>query len=77
MRIEGKRVDAWWPAHNLIVEIDGYAVHGHRQAFERDRATDQRLVAAGYRVMRITWRQLTERPLLVAANLAAALRMPP
>lgn len=73
LRIEGKWVDAYWPEHNLIVEIDGYAVHGHRQAFENDRASDQRLVAAGYRIMRITWRQLTERPLRVAANLAAAL----
>ena len=71
--VAGKRVDAWWPEHNLVVEFDGYGFHGHRLAFEADRATDQRLVAAGYRVMRITWRQLTGRPLRVAANLAAAL----
>ena len=76
--VAGKRVDAWWPDHNLVVEFDGYDFHGHRLAFEADRATDQRLVAAGYRVMRITWRQLTEQPLRVAANLAAALaRVPP
>jgi hypothetical protein len=30
-------------------------------------------VAAGYRVIRITWRQLCEKPLLVVANLARAL----
>jgi very-short-patch-repair endonuclease len=77
VKVEGKRVDAWWPEHKLVVEIDGYPVHGHRRAFESDRATDQRLVAAGYRVMRITWRQLVERPLLVAANLAAALARAP
>ena len=71
--VAGKRVDAYWPGHNLVVEFDGYDVHGHRIAFERDRATDQRLVAAGYRVMRITWRQLVEQPLRVTANLAGAL----
>ena len=52
------------------VEIDGFAVHGHRGAFERDRQRDQRLIAAGFRIMRITWRQLTGQPMLVVANLA-------
>ncbi len=71
--VEGKRVDAWWPEHNLVVEFDGFDFHGHRIAFETDRATDQRLIAAGYRVMRFTWRQLEREPLRVAASLAAAL----
>jgi very-short-patch-repair endonuclease len=73
VRVDGYLVDAWWPEHNLIVEIDGFAVHGQRRAFERDRGRDQRLVAAGRRVMRITWRQLTEEPMRVVANLARAL----
>ncbi|MEA2146851.1 MAG: hypothetical protein QOG59_2438, partial [Solirubrobacteraceae bacterium] len=73
VRVAGSVVDAFWPEHNLIVEIDGFAVHGHRAAFERDRARGQALLAAGYRVMRITWRQLVQQPSLVVANLAAAL----
>jgi hypothetical protein len=31
------------------------------------------LAAAGYRVIRITWRQLAHQPLLLAAQLAQAL----
>jgi very-short-patch-repair endonuclease len=73
VRLAGHIVDAFWPEHGLVVEIDGFAVHGHRSAFERDRARDQALLAAGYRVMRITWRQLLHQRSLVVANLAAAL----
>ena len=44
----------------LIAELDGRAVHGTARAFERDRARDRALSAAGWRVVRITWRQLSE-----------------
>ncbi|MGZ4243470.1 MAG: endonuclease domain-containing protein [Solirubrobacteraceae bacterium] len=69
----GYEVDAYWPAHQVVVEVDGYDAHGHREAFERDRRRDQDLVAAGYVVVRITWRQLTQRPTAVVARIAAAL----
>jgi very-short-patch-repair endonuclease/predicted transcriptional regulator of viral defense system len=69
----GYEVDAVWPAQRLVVEVDGHGAHGHQAAFERDRAKDQALVAAGYVVVRFTWNQLTQRPLLVAARVAAAL----
>jgi very-short-patch-repair endonuclease len=56
-----------------VLEIDGYAFHGHRGAFEANRRRDQVLVAAGYRVIRVTWRQLCEEPLAVAVRIAQAL----
>jgi very-short-patch-repair endonuclease len=71
--IHGYRVDFVWPEHKLVVEVDGYQFHGHRSAFERDRKKDQILIAAGYRVIRITWLQLQHEPLRVAAVIAAAL----
>ena len=40
---------------------------------ERDRARDQGHAAAGLRVMRVTWRQLADRPEAVVAHLAKAL----
>jgi very-short-patch-repair endonuclease len=49
-------VDFFWPTHNLIVETDSWQTHGDRAAFERDRARDAALAAAGYRVVRFTWR---------------------
>jgi very-short-patch-repair endonuclease len=65
--------DFLWPGHKLIVEVDGYATHGHRRAFELDRRRNANLIAAGYIVMQITYRQLTDEPLAIAARIAAAL----
>jgi hypothetical protein len=48
--------DFHWPSHRLIVETDGWRTHRTRAAFERDRAKDAALTAAGYRVVRFTWR---------------------
>jgi len=53
-------VDAMWREQRLIVEVDGYDTHGTRPAFERDRARDRALIAEGWRVIRLTWRQLKE-----------------
>ncbi len=72
-QVGGYEVDFYWPAHNLIVEVDGYQFHGHRAAFERDRRKQTVLAAAGYIVMRVTWRQLDEEPLAVIASIAQAL----
>jgi very-short-patch-repair endonuclease len=67
-------LDATWTRHRLIVECDGFATHGTRQAFEDDRARDRALVVAGWRVMRITWRQLRDDPDTIAGQLAIVLR---
>lgn len=56
-------VDAYWPGHRLAVEMDSWEFHSHRAAFESDRARDAKMQAAGYRVIRLTHRQLeTEAP---------------
>jgi very-short-patch-repair endonuclease len=68
-------VDFLWPDHRLVVEVDGFAFHSSRAAFERDRARDADLQARGYRVIRITWRQLQREPHAVVARLAAALAL--
>jgi very-short-patch-repair endonuclease len=72
-RVAGWEVDAFWPRERLVVEVDGFAYHGNRAAFERDRRKDAALVAAGYRVVRITWRQLVDEPHVVVALLARLL----
>jgi very-short-patch-repair endonuclease len=51
-------VDCLWTEQRLIVELDGRAAHGTEMAFERDRERDRLLTADGWRVARITWRQL-------------------
>jgi very-short-patch-repair endonuclease len=42
----------------VIVETDGRETHETSPAFQDDRRRDQILVAAGYRVMRVTWHQI-------------------
>jgi hypothetical protein len=46
--------DYHWPAHQVIVETDGWDTHRTRQAFRDDRAKDAALTASGYRVLRFT-----------------------
>jgi very-short-patch-repair endonuclease len=72
-RVNGYEVDAYWPAHRLIVEIDGWRYHRSRKRFEDDRRKDAALTTAGYRVVRITYRRLRDEPYAVTAQLAALL----
>jgi hypothetical protein len=60
--VEGFRVDAVWRTYRIAVELDGWQHHHDRHAFERDRERDAVLTAAGWRVVRFTYRQVTARP---------------
>jgi len=60
--VEGFRVDAAWRAERVAVELDGWAWHYTRHSFEADRERDAVLTTAGWRVIRVTHRQLTTRP---------------
>jgi very-short-patch-repair endonuclease len=73
VRVGGHVVDFFWRPERVVVEVDSYGFHGHRAAFERDRTTDQALRAAGYTVIRITWRALREEPFGVVSDLTRAL----
>ena len=77
VKLAGYEVDFVWPKERLVIEVDGFQFHGHRVAFERDRRKDQVLLTAGYRVVRVTWRQLVDEPLTVLAVIAAALASGP
>ena len=65
----GREVDAFWPDQKLMVEADSWTFHSHREAFERDRARDAAMQAAGYRVIRLTHRRLAREPATVASQL--------
>jgi hypothetical protein len=70
--VEGYEVDALWRDAKVIVELDSYAFHRSRGAFEEDRVRDAVLQLAGYLVLRITWRRLETEPRDVAEMLSAA-----
>lgn len=71
--VEGYEVDALWPAERVIAEVDGYAFHSTRGSFEADHARDLALAAAGYVVLRFTYRQVVEHPETVVAAVVRAL----
>ena len=72
-RERGYEVDFLWRRQRLVVEVDGRRDHASRSAFERDRTRDAVLGAAGFRVIRVTWRMLTRTPEAVVARVAQAL----
>lgn len=72
-RVDRFEVDFLWREQRLIAETDGYRHHGHRAAFEADRARDLRLQSLGFRVLRFTYRQVTDAPGNVATSLRAVL----
>jgi very-short-patch-repair endonuclease len=59
------------PAAGLIIEIDGWAFHSDVDRFQRDRQRQNALVALGWRVVRFTWADLTQRPGYVIAMIRA------
>jgi very-short-patch-repair endonuclease len=72
-RVGRHEVDLLWREQRLAVEVDGFAYHGTREAFERDRRRDADLQTRGYRVMRVIYRQLTAEREALVARLAVAL----
>jgi very-short-patch-repair endonuclease len=71
--IEDIEGDAVWPAAQLVVELDGWDSHKTRRAFQRDREKGNALLAAGWAVLRFTYRDVVRRPEEVAAQIAAQL----
>jgi very-short-patch-repair endonuclease len=71
--VNGLEVDFFWPDRGLVVEVDGFAFHAHRSAFENDRRRDRILAGEGLTVIRVTWRQLQNEPEKVLARLCMAL----
>jgi len=65
--------DCLWRTERVIVELDGGKAHRTRSAFESDRERDRRLQAAGWQVIRVTWRQMDE-PAAILGDLRKLLR---
>jgi very-short-patch-repair endonuclease len=66
-------LDFAFPAQRIAIEIDGYRYHSESDRFQRDRTKQNALVAAGWRVLRFTWADITERPAAVLAEVTQLL----
>jgi hypothetical protein len=62
-------LDATFPGHNVIIELDGWDFHQDRHSFESDRDRDATHLANGTPTIRITWERITETPAKEAARL--------
>lgn len=55
-------IDFAYPQERLAIETDGYRWHGAKKRWEKDVMRTNELQAMGWRVVRITWAEMTERP---------------
>jgi very-short-patch-repair endonuclease len=67
------RADLAWPERRVLVEFDG-DVHRERDVFVGDLRRQNRLVAAGWTVLRFTSADVLGRPDEVIAEIRRALR---
>src|SRR3954454_12200635 len=60
--VAGEEVDAYWPEHRFVVELDGWEHHKTRADRERDLLKEERVKLAGYRFHRFSYRRLKNAP---------------
>ena len=62
-------VDCRWPERQLTIELDSYAFHHTRHAWEQDRRREREAYARGDHFRRYTWGDVFERPEATVAEL--------
>ncbi len=77
VHIEGYECDFVWPAPRLSGVPVGAGAHAGERRRVRDLERDAELVAASWRVIRITYERLLREPERVAEQIARALRRAP
>jgi hypothetical protein len=65
--------DYLWRAQRVAIEADSVTWHEHKLTREHDAYKQAQLEAAGLRVLRITWAQITRSPQQTLARVRAAL----
>jgi hypothetical protein len=69
----GRRVDCRWVGERVTVELDSYAFHNSRHAWERDRVREREAYARGDQFRRYTWGDVFEQPTAMLGELRALL----
>lgn len=67
------RVDLAFPEVRVAIECDGHPWHSGRQRRQADLDRQNRVVLAGWTVLRFTWDDVTRRPDVVVQRVRAAL----
>jgi very-short-patch-repair endonuclease len=71
--VGGYELDAYWQDERFAVELDVFATHGSRAAFERDRLRQEDLKLIGVEMIRVTGPRLDREPERVIERLRALL----
>jgi len=66
-------IDLAYPEHHVAIELDGWAHHSTRAAFDHDRARANDLTLQGWNVYRFTWTMADEA---IVATVARAIGRP-
>jgi very-short-patch-repair endonuclease len=75
VHVAGYRIDALFPDHRLVVELDGWGSHKSRYAFNRDRRQDADILAAtGMPTVRLPYDDTLKRHAETAERLRRLLR---
>jgi very-short-patch-repair endonuclease len=76
LRLGGRiyEVDFLWRAQRLVVETDGGRFHDNPAAGDRDSERNHALAKAGYRLPRLGWEDLRDRPEATMREIARLLR---
>jgi len=69
-------IDFLWRRQRLVVETDGGRFHDHPIAEARDLARNRILIAGGFRVVRLRWEELRDRPEATIARIERLLSSP-
>jgi len=68
-KVAGYTVDALFPEHKRIVELDSWAQHRDRSSFESDRERDAATLEADHVTIRLTWERRHRNPAREAERL--------
>jgi very-short-patch-repair endonuclease len=67
------RVDFWFRGTRIVIEADSRKYHLRLTSHDDDLLRDQKLIAAGFIPIRVTWKQLRDDPAGFVARVLAAL----
>ena len=66
-------MDVLFEQERVVAEVDGVLAHSGAEALVRDLRRQNRLIPAGFVVLRFSWADLTTRPEVVVAQVRDAL----
>lgn len=69
-------IDFLWRRQHLVVETDGGRFHDHPVAEARDLERNKILIGGGFRVVRLRWEELRDRPEATIARIERLLNSP-